>query len=168
MLPLFRSISRLAVHPIPTFAPPPLSLIHTEDLVRLMLLAADKGTRIAEKPRHADRRSRPAGYYFAAAAEYPNYADIGRMVARVFGRQRVVLLHMAEPLPWLAAGVSELVARLRRRPNTVNVDKMREATMPSWASSPQAALDDLDFSPAHTLQERLRQTADWYRQHDWL
>jgi nucleoside-diphosphate-sugar epimerase len=165
---MFWSISRLAVHPIPTFAPPPLSLIHTEDLIRLMLLAAEKGKRIVNSPPSTDRRSRPAGYYFAAAPEHPNYANIGRMVARVVGRQRVVLLHMAEPLPWLAAAVSQFVARLRRQPNTLNVDKMREATMPSWACSPQAALEDLDFSPAFPLQERMRQTAEWYRQQGWL
>lgn len=44
----------------------------------------------------------------------------------------------------------------------------REATASSWACCPQAARQELNFSIEHSLAERLRQTADWYRANGWL
>ena len=166
--PIFHSIATLGVHAVPTFAPPPLSLIHVEDLVQLMLQAAENGTRIQMDSLDARPATRPPGYYFASAPEYPNYAQFGRMVARALGRRHVFVWHIAEPLPWILGGIIETIGRLRHRLEALNVDKMREATVPSWASSVQAATEDLGFAPACSLQERLHQTADWYRTRGWL
>lgn len=166
--PIFHSIATLRTHAIPTFAPPPLSLIHAEDLVDLMLLAAEQGTRIRKNSSDGKSTRRLPGYYFASAPEYPNYAQLGRMVARALGRRHIFLWHMAEPLPWILTGIVEVIARVRHRLDSVNLDKMREAIAPSWASSVQAAREDLGFTPACSLQERLRQTADWYRTRGWL
>jgi nucleoside-diphosphate-sugar epimerase len=166
LLPMFRSIAHLGIHPIPTFHPPPLSLIHVEDLVELLLRAAERGKRITG--RGDNDLPRPPGYYFAADDEHPNYTQLGRMVARIFGRRHLFLWHLAEPLPWLVAGVTELVARFSNQTSLVNIDKMREATAASWASSSQAAREDLGFSPPQTLEERLRETAQWYQQHRWM
>lgn len=166
--PIFRSIGTLGIHLVPTFAPPPLSLIHVEDLVELMLCAAEKGRRLNKNATAATSPSRAPGYYFASAPEHPNYAKLGRMIARALGRRHVFLWHLADPLPWILGAIVEMVGRLSHRLDVVNLDKMREATVQSWASSVQAAKDDLGFTPACSLQERLRQTADWYRTRGWL
>ncbi|NLF71971.1 MAG: NAD-dependent epimerase/dehydratase family protein [Candidatus Anammoximicrobium sp.] len=165
LLPMFRSIATLGIHPIPTFAPPPLSLIHVQDLVDVLVRAAERGTRLAK------RESGPSvgeGYYFACSGRYVTYAELGRMIAQTLGRRHVFLLHLVEPLPWLVAGVTELFARLSRQPVIVNVDKMRESIQPSWAASPQAICEQLGFSEPCSLEQRLRQTVDWYRAHRWV
>jgi len=164
MLPVFRSIARLGVHPVPSFAPPPLSLVHVQDLVDILLRAAESGRRV-NRPEHGDSA---AGHYFACSAQYPNYAELGRMTADAVGRRHLFLLHMAEPLPWLVAGVTELVTRLAGQPSVVTVDKMRESLQPSWAASPQAIHNELGFTERYSLQQRLDQTAAWYREHGWI
>jgi nucleoside-diphosphate-sugar epimerase len=166
MLPMFRSIANLGIHVIPTFAPPPLSVIYVDDVVQHLLLAAERGTRVGGRSRNG--QPRPAGYYFACADEYPTYTDLGRMVRRAVGRRRVVLLHVAEPLSWLVAGISQFSSVWTRRPSHVNLDKMTEAISPSWASSPHASHEDLGFAPAATVAERVRDTVAWYREHKWL
>jgi hypothetical protein len=45
----------------------------------------------------------------------------------------------------------------------VSRDKLREATAPSWASSAARCRVQLGVAPAATLDERLRETADWLR-----
>ena len=165
LLPMFRSIDRLGIHPIPTFAPPPLSLLHVQDLVEVLVRAAERGTRLVQQSRGA---SPGAGYYFACSGQHLTYPELGRMVAQALGRRHVLLLHLVEPLPWLVAGVTELFARLSRQPVIVNVDKMRESIQPSWAASPQAIRQQLGFSEACSLDQRLRQTVDWYREHRWV
>jgi nucleoside-diphosphate-sugar epimerase len=168
MLPMFRTIARTGIHFVPTFAPPPLSLIHVRDLAELLVAAAERGTRIA--PRQAGERphTRPSGYYFATMAEYPTWVQLGRMTAQFLGRRHVCLFHLAEPLPWIIAAVNELIGRWRGRHEIVTWDKMREAIVPSWASSPAAASQDLAFAPAWSLGERWRQTVEWYQARGWL
>ena len=48
------------------------------------------------------------------------------------------------------------------------IDKAREARAGSWTCSSAAAARDLGFCVAKPLEERLRQTVDWYREHGWL
>lgn len=165
-LPMFRSIVRLRVHPVPTFAPPPLSLLHVDDLVDVLLRAAERGTRLSTSSGGGSLSG--AGYYHACSGQHVTYAALGRMISRAAGRRHVFLFHLAEPLPWLVAGVTEMVARLAGQTAIVNVDKMRESIQPSWAASPQAIREQLGFSEPCSLEERLRQTVDWYRDHRWL
>lgn len=167
MLPMFRAIRDIRLHAVPTFAPPPLSLIHVTDLTELLVRAAERGRRIDAASRTNGNGSRP-GYYFGCDSEYPNYVDLGRLAARFMGRSHVLWLHLAEPLPWIIASVAEAGARLRGKPEILNLDKIREAMAASWAMSTEAARADLDFAPAASLEERMEDTVRWYRQRGWL
>ena len=102
------------------------------------------------------------------APEYPDYAQLGRLTAEVLGRRHVFLLNLAEPIPWIAAGFNELLCHWRGRSHILNLDKIREAIVPSWASSPAAVQEDLGFTPPYSLRERLQETVAWYRDHHWL
>ena len=64
--------------------------------------------------------------------------------------------------------MSEMYARLRRRPHILNLDKAREATAGSWACSSAAIARDVGFAPAKSLPERLQQTAQWYAEQGLL
>jgi nucleoside-diphosphate-sugar epimerase len=164
MLPMFRSIARLGIHPIPTFAPPPLSLIHVQDLVDILLRAAERGQRVGRQKEGESA----AGHYFACSDQHPTYAELGRMTADAVERRHVFLFHLAEPLPWVVAGVTQVIASLVRQASVVNLDKMRETIQPSWAASPQAIREQLGFAEPHSLQQRLCQTAAWYREQGWI
>jgi nucleoside-diphosphate-sugar epimerase len=168
MLPAFRAIARLGVHLVPTFAPPPLSMIHAEDLADLLILAAQRGQRLRPVLVEDGNSSHAQGYYFACDDQYPDYAELGRMIGRSVGRPGVFCWHLADPFPWMVAGSIELASRIRRRAEIVNVDKMREAHASSWASSPLAARQDLGFHPAMGLADRIQATSDWYRQNRWM
>ena len=166
MFPVFHGIDRFGVHLIPTFTPPPLSILHIADLVPAILAAAERGERLPA-PGSADAPP-GRGYYFACTSEYPNYRRLGRMIGDALGRKRVRLWCMAEPLPWLVGGVGEIIARIRGRADALNIDKIREATVPSWACSNEKARSQLGLHPAATLEQRLAETAAWYRTHGWL
>lgn len=168
MLDMFRMIATAGAHAIPTYAPPPLSVIHVEDLVQILLLAADKGARLSRQPGSGPLRNTPQGYYFACSPEYPTWTELGRIVADILGCRHLCVLNFLEPFVWLIAGASELLSRLRGQPHMLNLDKVREAIAPSWASSPAAVQRDLGFVTPHSVRHRMEETVDWYLRHRWI
>jgi nucleoside-diphosphate-sugar epimerase len=181
MLPVFRSIKYVRVHPVPGFHWPPLSYIYVEDLVELMLCTAKNGTRIPARMADVARlrmagaaetfrdESDPSdGIYFAVSPEHPTWAQMGRTVGRCLNRPHVLILPLAPPLPWIVAGVNEVVQKLRGKPDELNHDKMREATVASWACSPEKARRELGFSPPKPLTKRWEETISWYRDSAWI
>jgi nucleoside-diphosphate-sugar epimerase len=162
---LFSSIAHFGVHMVLGLDARRFSLIHADDLVNLMILAAQRGTRL---PARGQTKTPGQGYYFGACEEDPTYADLGRMVSDALGRHLVVIVPTLTPLVWMVATVGEAISRIRQNPLFMNVDKAREITAGHWICSAKAAADDFGYAPAVPILERLRQTAAWYREHKWL
>jgi nucleoside-diphosphate-sugar epimerase len=165
-LPMFRSVDKFGVHLVPGLGRHRFSLIHVADLVELLILAAQRGKRLAPSGRNGSQGGQ--GYYFAACEEDVVYDDLGRLIGKVLGRRRVFPLHVANPVVWIVASAVEAVSQIRRRPLYMHIDKAREITAGSWICSPRRAVEDLGFSVKAPLVERLRQTARWYRKEGWL
>ena len=169
MLPMFRSIKYVHAHFVPGWQTPPLSLIHVDDCVELLLQAAAQGSRLpAPASDSLDQLTSGRGVYFAAAPEYPDYAELGRLIRSLLDRPLAPVIPLVGPLAWMAARANERIARLRGRPDTFNLDKIREGTATSWACSADLAERDLGFAPPLSLKDRLHSTVQWYRHQHWL
>ena len=165
-LPIFRTIARVGLHPIVGFRRQRVSVIYVHDLVEILLRAADRGIRLPSPS--AENGSQGSGCYFACRDEFPTYGELGRRIARALGRSFVLVIPAPIPLAWTVAGVNELLMRWRGKPDSLNIDKIREARAPSWACSPASVNRDLRFTPHESLDEQLRATVAWYREHGWL
>ncbi|MEX0676511.1 MAG: NAD-dependent epimerase/dehydratase family protein [Pirellulales bacterium] len=165
---VFRSIFRYGVHVALGVARSQYSLIHVRDLVDALALCAERGTRLSARD-DGTPAGPPPGYYFVATDEKPTFAELGVLIAKSLGRQSVRILKSSGPaLLWSAAALAEIVARLHGRPYIFNFDKAREARAGNWVCSTSTIRRDLGFAPQAPLAIRLRQTADWYRQQNWL
>lgn len=162
---MFHSVARFGVHLVPSVGRPRFSMIHADDLARLFILAAERGTRLRSP---AQNHAPDQGYYFAAAEEDPTYDDLGRMIGATVGRRRVATIHCCSTLVWMVAGCSDLASRLRGHPSPLNLDKAWEMTAGSWTCSAERATEELGFAVGAPLENRLRQTTDWYRRQGWL
>lgn len=160
-LRVFRFL-RYGLHPVPVDRSNRYSFIHASDLAALLVLASERGERCA--PGEPDR-----GLYYGADNRTLDYAGFGLLVAAAMsrGRPRVMFLPRGITLA-MAALPSFFSGLLGRPPGIVNLDKAREGFAGSWACSPEKARQQLGFAPAATLEERLRQTVAWYREHGWL
>ncbi len=171
MRTVFGMIARFGIHMAPGSVSQRFSVIHADDLANLMLLAAERGSRMkpaAEENGHAGGSCCP-GTYFAASEENPTFAELGRMIGVAVGRPRTRVLTTRTPLVWTIAAVGEALAHLQCHPFYFDFDKAREATATgSWICSPRAAMDELNFSVVAPLSERLQQTAQWYRVQGWI
>jgi nucleoside-diphosphate-sugar epimerase len=171
MLPMFQAIGRFQVHPVPGYTTRRVGLIHIDDLIEILWRVAQQGERV-----HAGSPHRPAahsshasrGIYLAASPEFPTYMQLGRMIAQALGNRRMLVLPVAEPLAWLAAVASQGLDRLRHHSGSFNLDKMREAFAGDWTGYTDRIEQELAFRPQYTLQQRLTETANWYRREGWV
>lgn len=154
---LYWMINRFRLHLPMGFRPVPVSLIHVADLVALLLAAADRGERMT-----ADDAAHGGVYHACDDREHPSYGDFGRRIAAALDRW-VVILPIATPVAWPIVTLTAACARAAGQPSIVSPDKLREATARSWAASAAKARRQLAFAPAASLDERIRETADWFR-----
>lgn len=155
---VFQSIDRVRLHVRMGFRDAPLSLLHVTDLVPLLAAAAASGERLAAGPARTGQ-----GIYNACDdRDHPTYGDLGRRMAAALGR-RVLVVPLPLPLAWPASLAVQAFWNARGVPSIVSPDKLREATAGSWAASATKARQELGFSAAATLDERLCETAAWLR-----
>jgi len=161
---VLRSLHRFRCHVCPGLEPPPLSFIHVGDLVNVIIAASVRGRRIPAAP--GDQPG--VGHYFAVAPEYPTYAEVGRLLRPMLGRNFAPILPLPGPLAYCVGGLNEVLGRMRGRAEELCVDKIREALVPSWACSGEAAKRDLEFVPPKTLAARFQETVNWCMAHGQL
>ncbi|MFM7244260.1 MAG: NAD-dependent epimerase/dehydratase family protein [Planctomycetaceae bacterium] len=160
VLTLYKMIHAARIHLPMGFRPVPVSVIHVADLVSLILKAADRGERMATDDGAAHQSS---GVYHACDdRDHPSYGDFGRRIGQAIGRS-VLVVPVATPIAWPIVAVAAACSNLVGKPSLVSPDKLREATARSWAASAGKARRHLGFAPAATIDDRLRETGDWFR-----
>ncbi|MCA9142598.1 MAG: NAD-dependent epimerase/dehydratase family protein [Planctomycetaceae bacterium] len=162
LIDLFRPIYRWRVHVVVGFRTPPLSLIYIDDLVQLILLAVERGEVLQSDPDSSQ------GYYFACDdAEFPDYWQLGQLIAKSYNQSVLVW-----PLwRWVATCVGyagQVFAKVSGRPTLLTVDKIREATVRSWACSSQKAREQFGFAPSQPIAPRVGETAKAYVDNGWV
>jgi nucleoside-diphosphate-sugar epimerase len=165
-LEMFRPVVRAGIYFVPSWRTHRASLLHGEDLAVAMLRAAECGQRIVREPPDAMESAR--GCYFLADERIVTFPEVGRMMGAALGRKWTFVLPLSPPGVWTVGLCAEAYSKLIGRPWYFGMDKAREANAGSWTCSPAAAKRDLQFVVVKPLEERLRQTADWYREQGWL
>ena len=160
-LALFKSIQDFGIHLHPGWRGHQYSVLHVDDLVDAMMRIADAGERI-------DGTDSGHGVYFATTQSEVNYRYLGRLIANAVGRAWMLPLPLFQFELWPTGAYNSLMAQIFRKPRYLDLDKIREIMAGAWTCSDQKIRRELGYRPSHSLQERLQQTADWYRQHGWL
>jgi uncharacterized protein YbjT (DUF2867 family) len=129
------------------------SLLHVEDLGRLILALLDEPDSWAETYEPDDGRE--GGW---------DHRHFARTLARLYGK-RALTVSMPKPALRVAAGLDRL---LRRRRAKLTPDRVGYFCHPDWVVAaerrPPAAL----WEPHIRTPTGLKQTAEWYKQQGWL
>ncbi|MCG8585839.1 MAG: NAD-dependent epimerase/dehydratase family protein [Pirellulales bacterium] len=161
-LKMYKPLVHIGLHMVPGFTPHTISVIHATDLADALVIAAERGERIPRDPRIT-----ASGRYFVAADESPTYTELGRMTAEAFKTWRFKARRIPLFVVGTVANLSQFASYVTRRPAVFGRDKFREAAAGSWSCS-DAKIRELGFQPALPLADRLKQTANWYREQGWV
>jgi len=161
-LEMFQTIDRFGWHFVPTlFSTRHCSVIHVDDLATALIEVADRGRRLSPK-------SDSEGIYYASADEIYTYSILGRQIGKALGRKRTRVCRVSMQIIWTIGSVNELKARVLSKRQFLNYDKFREINAGSWTCSNEKIKQETGFATLMPMPERLKQTANWYRQQEWL
>lgn len=157
---VFRPIARLGTNVVVGSDDHRVSLVAVADLVECLLLAAESGERLVPGV--------PGQGIYFAAAEDVSYIELGMAIARALGKPRPRTLRVPAWTMRTIGHIGDVMSRIRRRPSWVGTDKFRDVLAGSWTCSSTKARQQLGWLPAAPLADRLRETAQWYRDAHWL
>lgn len=166
---LFKSIRKTRLHLVPQMQGLPLSIIHADDLAEAIALAGEalsdgKAERLAPQPATTFDGT---GIYYAADPIPTTWAEVGRMAARAMDQRVLVICRRKYPF-LIPALIADGIGKITGKPGIFGMDKLREASCSGWVCSVAKAQQQLGFDVAAPLQERLNETARWYREEGWL
>lgn len=160
MYEVFRPIARSGLHVVGGSGDRRVSLVAVADLVECLVLAAEQGERLVPGV--------PGQGIYFAAAEDVSYVELGTAIARALRVPSPRILRLPEWSMHTIGRFGDVVSQIRRRPGWVGRDKVRDVLAGSWTCSSAKARQQLGWSPAAPLDDRLRETAQWYRDAHWL
>lgn len=164
---LFRLI-RSGINLVPGPMMPRHSWIYVDDLVEAMLLAAERGQRLADPGIDGPNSLDDQGLYFVALDEQPTLAEVAYLAAEAQSCRAPRTIHVPRFLCWMGARFNDLRTRILGRTYWLCSDKLREALAGSWICSADKAKRELGFVCRVNLTQGFRITIDWYHDQGWL
>lgn len=131
-----------------------VNLIHVYDLVDGIVLAATNDKAIGQT-------------YFIGSEEYYNWVQIGDVFSRAMGR-KALIIRVPHFLVFTVAVFAELFALFSSKAATFNIEKAKDFVQKYWTCDVSKAVSEIGFRQKISLEEGIKQTADWYRKVKWL
>ena len=131
------------------------SIIHVDDLARLLLDLVDASPALVRKRMFEPDDGREGGW---------GHAELARAIGQAVGR-RVFAPHLPKSLMQLAARGDRL---LRGNNARLTADRVGYMAHPNWVARSAKKVPAAVWSPHITGEEGLKTTADWYREAGWL
>jgi uncharacterized protein YbjT (DUF2867 family) len=149
-LELFR-MARRGLVPLPPGGH--FSLIHVEDLCRLLVALPDRPETLSETYEPDDGRE--GGW------EHRHFA---RTLGRLYGR-RVMTVATPRPVLRIASGIGRVFRRGRAK---LTPDRVGYLCHPDWVCAAERRPPEALWTPQIRTPTGLRETADWYKEEGWL
>ncbi len=138
------------------------SVVMVDDLIAAMVAVAGSAERCGTDVDDS------AGTFHVADPEVLTFKSLNRKIAASIGRPGAWALLVPTVAVPLIGTINDVVGRMSGKPPILGRDKAREATAVGWACDPSRLIDTTGWRPAASLDTRLAQTVDWYREHHWL
>ena len=132
-----------------------LNLIHSDDCSRGIIQAMESDKAINET-------------YFIASEEIYNWPQIINVFKKAFNKKFFITLRIPHFLIYTIGAISEFFGRFAKKPPVFNKDKARDFVQKYWICSIEKSQRDFGFKQQVSLEDGIKQTIDWYKEHGWL
>jgi dihydroflavonol-4-reductase len=131
-----------------------MSLIHVQDLVQGLYLAATKPQAVGQ-------------VYFLGSLERYDWKQLGDIASKVMNK-KTITLKIPHFILFIAGYICQFLESVFGMDVALNKDRAYRITRPSWYCSSAKAARELGFEQTVPIEDGFRQTVEWYRAKEWL
>lgn len=131
-----------------------LSLIHSSDLVRGMILAGES-------------QSAKSKIYFISSGKFFSWKEIGDITSRLLGR-KTLTIRIPHFAVYTVGAFAQFFAMFSDKPAILNLEKCRDITQSHWICSSEKAGKELGFREEMSIEKGIEDTISWYKDNRWL
>ncbi len=131
-----------------------VSLIHSEDLSRGMIEAAESDNTIGKT-------------YFVSSEEFYTWDRVLPLIGKAFGK-KVLKIKIPHSVVLTLAGISGFFGKLSKNPPVFNYEKGIDFIQKYWTCSVENAKKDFGYKQKMSLEDGIENTAKWYQENKWL
>lgn len=132
-----------------------VSLVHARDLARGIVMAMENPVAIHQT-------------YFITSDEFYSWPQIVDVTKTAMGKSFVLPLRLPHTLVLGIAGTVGFFGKLSGKPPVLDYEKGLDLIQPYWICSSEKARRDLGYRQEVSLEDGIRETVQWYKEHKWL
>ncbi len=137
------------------FKPKYVNLVHSEDLARGIVDAAESGNTIGKT-------------YFVSSNEFYNWHQLMDVMKDAFGKKKLLKIKLPHSLVLGLAALSGLLGKLSSKPPVFNYEKGIDFIQEYWTCSTGRAKADFGYQQKMSIESGMKNTVGWYRDNNWL
>ena len=131
-----------------------ITFVYVEDLVQAVFLALEKG--------------KNGRKYFLSDGEVYQSATFSNLIHEALGRPWWIRITAPVWVLRIVTFLGEYIGRITGKVTALNNDKYNILKQRNWRCDIQPAIDELGYQPKVQLEEGVKKTIQWYRDHKWL
>ena len=133
--------------------PQMLTFIYIDDLIEIIFKSME--TKVTRKA------------YFVSDGNLYLSEKLNEIIKFNLGK-KALKLKLPLPIVKVIATLSEQVSKITKQYPALNSDKFQELKCRNWNCDISNLVEDLGYTPEHSLEEGMKKTVDWYRKEGWL
>jgi nucleoside-diphosphate-sugar epimerase len=108
-----------------------------------------------------------SGIYFVLERKAYTYSEAGGIISSILGR-KAIGISIPSSILSLAGKITEVIARLQKKPSIFTADKAREITQKFWLFDSSKIERELGFTAPTDFKSGVIETIAWYKKEGWL
>ncbi len=131
-----------------------ITFVYVEDVVQAVFLALEKG--------------KNGRKYFLSDGEVYQSATFSNLIHEALGKPWWIRITAPVWVLRIVTFLGEYIGRITGKVTALNNDKYNILKQRNWRCDIQPAIDELGYQPKVQLEEGVKKTIQWYRDHKWL
>ena len=142
-----------------------ITFVYVEDVVQAVFLALT--VRLSSFKGESEGVPNGRKYFLSDGKVYQS-ATFSNLIHEALGRPWWIRITAPVWVLRIVTFVGEYVGRMTGKVTALNNDKYNILKQRNWRCDIQPAIDELGYQPKVQLEEGVRRTIEWYKEHKWL
>ena len=146
-----------------------ITFVYVKDVVQAVFLALEVGDCKSPTAETESATRSPIGRaYFLSDGQVYQSATFSNLIHEELGRPWWIRITAPVWVLSIVTFFGEYIGRMTGKVTALNNDKYNILKQRNWRCDIQSAIEELGYQPTYNLEQGVKETIQWYKDHHWL